>query len=140
PLLREIGSRSATALWPVLLLAAGGLVVGWRARRSLWPFVALWLAAALASAALGCRFFPHYFLAAAAPLALLAGLGAEGLATGVARFAARTGGGDGRRAAALAAALAVLVALALPLAQDRRLYALPPGERSHATYGPEIFP
>lgn len=157
PFLGYILGRIVTAFWPVLVLALAGTLVAARWRRAEprpgWGLILLWLPAALASAALGCRFFPHYFLAAAPPLALLAGLGVEGLAGWVERRAAARGAGDGgsrtareaqgggRRTGDLATALALVAVFAVPMAREADLFlTMGPGARSHAIYGPEIFP
>jgi hypothetical protein len=95
--------------WPMILLAAWGLA-GTRAGpdNRLETLAALWLGASILGALTGLFLFPHYFLAAAPPLALCAALGV------------RRAGTRGWAAAALAAAL--------PAAAFARLYFLDPPE------------
>lgn len=62
--------------WPVYALALLGLsATRAHARQNREMLAALWLGSALIGASTGLYFFPHYFLPAIPPLALLAGLG-----------------------------------------------------------------
>lgn len=106
-----LGPKLLAGFWPALLLAGYGL---WdlEARRSQRQAVlaVLWLGTSVAGLMIGLFFFPHYFLAAAAPLSLCAGWGVE-----------RLRGRAGPEAAwAAVLGLAVLPALAAPRAYAER--------------------
>jgi 4-amino-4-deoxy-L-arabinose transferase-like glycosyltransferase len=103
------GRQTAPAWLPLVALGVAGWRQGERGR--LAPervFVAVWLASALAGMALGGHWYPHYFIQAMPPLAVLA-------AGGLVRV-----WGDGRPVARLAAAL-MLAAPLLLLAPYLRL-------------------
>jgi hypothetical protein len=106
-----LGPKLLAGFWPALALAGYGLA-DLEARRSQRQAVlaVLWLGTALAGLMIGFFFFPHYFLAAAAPLSLCAGWGVEKL---------RRRAGP-KAAWAAAAGLAVLPALAAPRAYAER--------------------
>lgn len=73
------------SLWPLLLLAAIGLAAQareWRRTRAapvLPLLAAAWVAGELAGASASLQFFPHYFLPAVAPLAILSLFGIQAL-------------------------------------------------------------
>lgn len=83
---RDAAPRLALGSLPALLLGGWGLL-GLRAGagRPLETTAVVWLGAALSGALTGLFLFPHYFVAAAPPLALAAACGVEKLATRGAR-------------------------------------------------------
>lgn len=153
------GQSTAAEGWPKLigrmgdLLAAAPTVAGlaavglgalflWpRARRRLdWtlPFVLLSPLAVMP----GLLFRPHYFVLLLPALALLAGLGAGGLAEAIGRVPPPGFGKDfAGRLGAVVAGLIVVAALAQGLYRQRVvLFELTPTEIARRQYGPNPFP
>lgn len=101
----------ADSLWPLLVLAQlaiGSLVASWRRgerRQSLLPVATVWLLGEAAAASAAGHFFPHYFLEAIPPLALLSAFGIGTIVRGI-------GAADSnRKAIALLCTIVVLIPL-----------------------------
>ncbi len=112
------------SFWPLLLLAAAGLV--WLLGTKRWREAVVTgglLVLSLLGVAAGLHFFPHYYLLAAPAVALLAGAGALALRSRLAGLAA----------AALALGFAIH-------AERAYLFTLDPVAVSRAAYGANPFP
>lgn len=122
--LSSISSRHG----PLLLLAGWGTVKAATRRAPLDVLALGWLFFALLGTLLGCRFFPHYFLAVVPPTCLLAARGVTSL------------GKPGTGARRVILAVSATLILVFPLVQDRKLLSASPDDISRSLYGMELFP
>jgi len=113
PGLGTVATRLGTvvdSLWPLLALAAAGIVVlanASRLRQKLEPLPALaviWLLAELLAAGVSRHFYPHYFLSIVPPLVVLASLAIRSIAVWI-------GGVHARRAELVLSLIAIVIPL-----------------------------
>jgi hypothetical protein len=129
------GAELTRGSWPVLLLAACGLVVLSRAdlrENKTTPFLVSMLVAAFLGVSAGLYFRQHYFLLLAPALALLGALTTDGLT--------RHAGTVSRPAAAVAATLCLVVPAGFLVAYEADMFFVQtPADVSRTIYGRNPF-
>lgn len=121
------------ALWPVLTLAATGVVIVLRRRRQDQVLFLGWLALSFTGVCIGGYFREHYFIEALPAVSALAGIGAAGLARRLA------GGRSARSEAGALAALSAAMVVVPVVVNRATLFAPNPETICRMIYGSNPF-